>query len=207
MVKKIEYRFLVGIIGIVLMAIGIYIGFSTTSNGNKNGPIIPLIKGSDNDDDKGDEVEVTSEAKNDDSTTVSTKTYDIEVVYRDHYTLCNHTIEEKNIEYGVTLDDLKKSEAEKQKLSNKEYNILEESNERIVFSRDVAQNCPNHFLVKLENGSVVIYNIVKEGVNTLYKKMDISQDAIMPELLEELNLGIKVNSKEELNFIIEDIES
>lgn len=208
MVKKNEYRVLVGIISILLLGIGIYIGFSTTSNGGKNNTPFTIVKGSDKDDkSEEDEENVKDEAKEENLSTVSTKTYDIEVVYRDNYTLCNHTIEEKEVEYGVTLDDLKKAEIEKQKLANKEYNILEESNERIVFTRNVTQNCPNHFLVKLENGSVVIYNRVKDGVNTVYKKMDISQETIMPELLEELNLGIKVDSKEELNFIIEDIES
>ena len=206
MVKKNEYRILVTFIAFILISLGIYIGFSTTSNGSKNNPNFTLVKGSDNDDDKEDE-DINYSEQTDEYTSVSTKTYDIELIYRDHYTLCNHTIEDKRVEYGVTLDELKKSEVEKQQVNNNEYNIVEESNERLIFSRNINQNCPNHFLVKLENGSVVIYNVVKEGVNTVYKKLDISQDSIMPELLEELNSVITVDSKEQLNFIIEDIES
>ena len=41
----------------------------------------------------------------------------------------------------------------------------------------------------------------------VYKKIKVDSETLNPEMLEELNQGIKANSKEELNLIIEDIES
>ena len=53
----------------------------------------------------------------------------------------------------------------------------------------------------------MVYSIVNDTVSTVYQKIDIPQELISPEMLEELNVGIKVDSKEDLNLIIEDLES
>ena len=135
------------------------------------------------------------------------KKYDIELIYEDEYTLCKHRIKKNEIIYNTDIEKLKELELIKQKEEKKEYEIKEESKDRLIFYRTIGQNCPNHFNVKLENGTIVVYNVVNESVNTIYQKIDISQDLIRPEMIEELNLGIKVDSKEELNLIIEDLES
>ena len=41
----------------------------------------------------------------------------------------------------------------------------------------------------------------------VYKKINADLETLNPEMLEELNVGIKADSKEDLNLIIEDIES
>ena len=54
---------------------------------------------------------------------------------------------------------------------------------------------------------VVIYNVVNDSVKTIYQKIDKPTELLNPEMIEELNSGINANSKEELNLIIEDLES
>ena len=163
-----------------------------------------------NDENLTDYTETTAEEekiKNDDTTPVITKTYDIEVIYKDEYIKCGHVIENKNIIYGTTIEKVKDEENNKQKDNGNIYEIEEESDEKIVYSRKIEQNCPNHFLVKLENDEIVISNIVDESATMVYKKIKVDSEILNPEMLEELNQGIKANSKEELNLIIEDIES
>lgn len=194
MKKNILYRFLVFIVFVFCLSFGIYVGFRYTKNNEK------LI----------DYTETTAEEeeiKNDDTTPVSTRTYDIEVIYKDEYIKCGHVIENKNTIYGTTIEKVKDEENNKQKDNGNIYEIEEESNEKIVYSRKIEQNCPNHFLVKLEDDEIVISNIVDESATMVYKKIKVDSEILNPEMLEELNQGIKANSKEELNLIIEDIES
>jgi cysteine desulfurase/selenocysteine lyase len=58
-----------------------------------------------------------------------------------------------------------------------------------------------------KDDEIVISNIVDESATMVYKKIKVDSETLNPEMLEELNQGIKANSKEELNLIIEDIES
>ena len=125
----------------------------------------------------------------------------------DRFKKCNETITKSETVYDTNVDELLEIEKSKQSASSKEYEVKEKTKERLVFYRELDQNCPNHFNVKLENGVIVIYSVVNESVSTVYKTIDIAQELIRPELVEELNLGIEINSKEELNLFIEDIES
>lgn len=194
MKKNIGYSFLVLGILVLCLSIGIYLGFRYTKN-NEN-----LM----------DYTETTAEDnnnENNDTTPVSTKTYDIEVVYKEKYNKCGHIIENKNMVYGTTLEKVKEEENVKQKENGNIYEIIEESNEKIIYSREIEQNCPNHFLVKLEDEIIVVYNVVDDSTMLVYKKINADLETLNPEMLEELNVGIKADSKEDLNLIIEDIES
>ena len=190
--KRVFFRFF-AISGVfLLLLLGIYIGFKYTRN-DKN---------------VEDKTSIAEDRiEKDETTPVSTKTYDIEVVYKDEYTKCGHTIQSKDMVYGTTLENLKKEENQKQKEKGIIYEVEEESNDQIVYSRKVDQNCPNHFLVKIENNNIVIYNIIDDAAMSVYKKLEVDINTLNPEMLEELNEGIKVDSKEDLNLIIEDIES
>ena len=177
---------------VLLLVLGVYIGFKYTRN-DKN---------------VEDKTSIAEDRiEKDETTPVSTKTYDIEVVYKDEYTKCGHTIQNKDMVYGTTLENLKEEENKKQKEKGIIYEVEEESNDQIVYSRKVDQNCPNHFLVKIENNNIVIYNIIDDAAMSVYKKLEVDMNTLNPEMLEELNEGIKVDSKEDLNLIIEDIES
>ena len=177
---------------VLLLVLGVYIGFKYTRN-DKN---------------VEDKTSIAEDRiEKDETTPVSTKTYDIEVVYKDEYTKCGHTIQNKDMVYGTTIENLKEEEKKKQKEKGIIYEVEEESNDQIVYSRKVDQNCPNHFLVKIENNNIVIYNIIDDAAMSVYKKLEVDINTLNPEMLEELNEGIKVDSKEDLNLIIEDIES
>lgn len=195
--RIIKYRIIVVALLFLLLSFGIFIGYEYTKNEKNEEPNPSVVV--DNKIKEEDNVKIYEEA--------STKTYDIEVVYKDIYSLCGHTVETSNTIYSTTLDKVKEAEIKKQNQEKKEYKIEEEEQEKIVFSRTIDGNCPNHFKVKLENGKVVIYNVVNETISTIYQTIDIPQDNIRPELLEELGIGIELNSKEELNLFIEDIES
>lgn len=190
-----KYRILVISMFVILLMFGVYVGFNV-GRGNSANELAESVMNNNTD----DEVSIYTESK-------AEEKYDIELVYEEEYTLCGHKIDNSDIITNTTLDELKEKEIAKQKESGNEYEILEESNERLVFYKKLDQNCPNHFNIKLENGIVMVYSIVNDTVSTVYQKIDIPQELISPEMLEELNVGIKVDSKEDLNLIIEDLES
>ena len=194
MKKNIGYRFLVVLILVVCLSLGIYLGFRYT----KNNEMVDNYEET-----TAEDIEQIKE----NTTPVSTKTYDIEVIYKDEYTKCGHVIETKNVVYSTTLDKLKEEENNKQNQNSVVYKLVEESNEKLVYTRQIEQNCSNHFLIKLEDNEIIIYNIVDESAMIVYKNVKVEVETLNPEMLEELNKGINVNSKEELNLIIEDIES
>ena len=194
MKRNIGYSFFVFGILVVCLSLGIYLGFRYTKNNTEV---------EDYNQTTAEEAEVIKE----DTTPVSTKTYDIELIYIDEYIKCNHVIENKSIVYSTTLDKLKEEESNKQKENGNIYTLIEENNEKLVYTRKIEQNCPNHFLIKIEDNKVVIYNIVDESAMLVFKYLEVDVKTLNPEMLEELNEGIKVDSKEDLNLIIEDIES
>lgn len=125
---------------------------------------------------------------------------DIEVIYEDYYTVCKEVIINKNIEFGTTIDKIKAN-------VNKEYILVEEKEDSIKFRKEIKSNCPNHFELRLEDNYVMIYQIKDNVTSTMYKNTEILRSTIREELVAELEKGIRVNTLEELNSYIEDIES
>lgn len=200
---KFLYRLFVLLILVLLVVVGAFLGYKFTDK-------YEAISNS-NSDNNRHSIEDTNTVNiymdEDDIEAVSTKTHDIEVVYVDYYSLCGEKVINSNIFYGVNIDEIKEKEKQKQQKENKEYNIKEESNDRIVYERMVDTNCPNHFKIILEENKINIYSIITKEKMELYKTLDIPVETLRIEVKNELVSGILVNSKEELNSIIEDIES
>ncbi|MEG2645668.1 MAG: hypothetical protein RSA08_01395 [Clostridia bacterium] len=186
-----KYKIFVISIFFVLLAFGIYVGFNFSNNGKKSKETIANTEN----------INIYN------TNNKNTKLSDIQLIYNDYYSLCNETITKSEMIYSKNVEKLIEEEVAKQKKDNLEYEIDEKNDKKLVFKRVINQNCPNHFNVKLENGIIVIYNIVSEGLSLEYQTINVPQNSIRPEMLEELNKGIRVNSKEELNLLIEDIES
>lgn len=140
--------------------------------------------------------------------TASTKTYDITVVYEDNYTVCKEDVTKSKVEYGTTIDKVKADEKKYQEEKGLEYNIKSESENKIVYSRILSGNCPNHFKIILEDNKINIYSIQGENKNTLYMTLDdVNIDNLRDELKKMVKKGTYINSREELNSFIEDLES
>lgn len=200
MKNKFLYRVFILSVFIILIGIGIFLGYRYT---DKNYAISDYDNMHSNEENKTVEVYVDE----DEIEAVSTKSYDIEVVYIDYYTLCGEKEVSSNIYYGANIDELKESEKAKQEKEKKEYRIKEERIDKIVYERMVETNCPNHFKVILEKDKINIYSVISNEKLELFKQLDVPTDTLRTEVKNELIGGILINSKEELNSIIEDIES
>lgn len=199
MEKKFWYRIFVLSVFVILLGVGSILGYNLSIN-NSN------IKDYNSEETNNIGKEAVK-IYDDEIESVSTKTYDIEVVYIDYYTLCNEEITNSNFCYGVKLDEIKKQEILKQENESNIYEMVEESTNRIVFKKVIDTYCPNHFKVVLEDNKINIYNKVVDEKYEMYKTLDVPVETLRIEVVDELTGGIVVNSREELNMIIEDIES
>jgi len=201
---KFWYRIFVLSVFVILLGVGTIVGYKITTN---NADIVEYTSNEMDKDINTSNNEVVDIYEEDEVESVSTKTYDVEVVYIDSYTLCDEDITEIKIHYGAKVEDIKKIELERQEREELKYDIVEETNERIVFKCVKEAYCPNHFKVILEEDKINVYNKVTEDNYEMYKTLDIPVETLRVEVVDELTGGILVNSKEELNMIIEDIES
>lgn len=185
---------------VLLLVLGIGIGFVKSSSfgtGIDNDSLLDYAK---------NYALVTN--NNDLVVTASTKTYDVTVIYEDYYTVCKEYVRKSNVIYGTTIDEVKEKEKKYQEENGLVYEILSESDDKIVYSRNINENCPNHFKIISENGKIVVYSIQGENKKTVFMTLDdINPEQLRDEIKEKVERGTYINSKEELNKFIEDLES
>lgn len=186
--NKTKYRGFVIIVGIILLSFGVYLGFKLTDKTMPNNEVI-VDKNSDN----------INKDQEEEKPVISNNITSIEVVHKEYYKKCGETITTSDFVYDKDIETIKKD--------NSNYTVEEESENKIVFSKVNDGYCNNHFELKIVDNFVVIYKIIDDGVSIIYKRTDICADRIREEIKVELDKGIRINSIEELNIIIEDIES
>lgn len=151
-------------------------------------------------------IENTNYAKTEEITTnareekISINTAIIQIIY---YNNCNHQIQN-------TIKDIKKyinmTKGDFQK-EFPDWEIKEFNAQRVVLYREEADFCNEHFLVKNEDGFVTIYTIDNnEQVLELLNKTEIAVNYLTNEDQDNLNNGIIIYTKQNLNKLIEDFE-
>lgn len=138
----------------------------------------------------------------------STMVVDVEVIYEDCYLTCGESVSKSKMVYGTTIDTVKEEERKFQEEQGLIYAIKAEGNTRIIYTRNLEGNCPNHFLVKNENDIVTVYTIKGEDKKEVYMTLtDVNISNLRGELKTKVEKGTYINSREELNKFIEDLET
>ena len=124
------------------------------------------------------------------------------IIYKTYYTKCKHYVQEyKDID--ASLVNLKKEEF-KEKFKN--WDIDKFSSEEIEVSKEEEGFCGQHYKLKLENSTIVIYKVGEDGVETEYEYTGITTEYLTEEDILKLAEGIYVYGKENLTSTIEDYE-
>lgn len=125
------------------------------------------------------------------------------MIYKTYYTKCNHYVKEyKDID--VSLVNLTEDELEE--MFKNKWDIDKFSSEEIEVSKEVEEYCNEHYKIKLENSTIVIYRIDENGVETEYEHTGITTEYLTEEDILKLTQGIFVYGKENLSSTIEDYE-
>ena len=119
-----------------------------------------------------------------------------------YYKKCGHTI----IQYAEIPKDLvnKTKQEVQEKYSDYEIETFESSN--IVLYKEQEGECGEHFLVKDNEGTVTIYQILEDGTKKEYETTGITTEYLTETDKINMHNGIEVNGKQELNQLIENFE-
>ena len=119
-----------------------------------------------------------------------------------YYTKCDHTINEY-VELPKELVNLTKEQVQ-EKYSDWEVIGFEKG--KITLYKEFDDVCGEHFKLKIEDGKVVVYTVNNDGTETLYEKTNISSEYLTETDLINMQDGLEIYGKEELNQVIEDFE-
>lgn len=127
---------------------------------------------------------------------------DTVMIIKEYYTKCDHLLQEEEIVENVLVNMTE----EELQAYYKEYKIEEFSEKEVILYRECKEWCPKHYVLKSDNGVIVIYRLNAQGKETVIEKTDIITDYLPIEDQARLNEGIILVGDELLNSTLEDFE-
>ena len=124
------------------------------------------------------------------------------ITFKICYKECNHIIVKKE----KAKQDIINLTKEEMQLKYKEWSIEEFSVENIILYKENEGICNEHYILKQENGYIVIYELDKNNNKRLLKITDIATRYLTEEDLKKIKNGMLVYTKQELNRLLEDYE-
>ena len=109
-------------------------------------------------------------------------------------------------EYMFISEDLVNCTKEEVSRLYKDWEIKKFSKEQVELYKEFDGECGEHYILKNEDGKIVIYKRNKNGEETQYEKTDVSVDFLPDNDKQMLENGFKVNGREKLNKLIESFE-
>lgn len=124
------------------------------------------------------------------------------LIIKKYYPECGHTTKD----YAEIPQELVNLNEKEVAQYYKDWELKGFSNNEIVLYKEMSGICNEHYILKAEDGVIVIYTVDKDNKETLKERMQISTEYLTEEDLEKLVEGIKIFGKEDLNATIEDFE-
>lgn len=124
------------------------------------------------------------------------------LVLKKYYAKCEHTINE----YVEIPKEIVNMTEEEVKAQYPEWEVIGFSSDKVTLYKEFDDVCGEHFKLKVEDGKVVVYMVNKDGTESLYQRTNISSEYLTETDLINMQDGLEIYGKEELNKIIEDFE-
>lgn len=124
------------------------------------------------------------------------------ITFKETYKECGHTTSEF-VEVPEEFVNLSKEELQER---YGEWKIEKFTDTDIILSKEVEGSCNEHFLVKDVDGIVTVFKVLDNGTEEEYQVTDIATEYLTDTDKIEMEKGIKVNGKQNLNQLIEDYE-
>ena len=199
-------KFIFSLIGIIVISFGILVGLIIFKPNNNSGVgNISMVEIADEEilDDCTDEYEQIEMQKtlaaNSEEEKISPN---CSLTTRTFFKGCGHVKTEYN-NVPEELVNLTKNELQER---YKDYEIETFSANEIVLYADKEGECEEHFLVKENNGKVVVYKKDENGEKELFEETNISTDYLPETDKIAIQSGIEIVGKQNLNSFIEDYE-
>ena len=124
------------------------------------------------------------------------------ITYKRTYKECGHTTSEYK-EIPKELVNLTKEELQ-EKYSD--WSIDKFTDTDIVLDKEEEGSCDEHFVVRDVDGMVTVFKKQDDGTETKYQETDIATEYLTDTDKMNMEKGIEVNGKQNLNQLIEDYE-
>lgn len=128
--------------------------------------------------------------------------YKATIILNKYYKDCNHTIT-SSVEVPYDMVNMSKEDIEK---NYPGWRIVEFSENEVSLFKEFEGMCNEHYLVEIEDGYIVVYNLNEDNEKKLYEKTDIDVEYLTNEDREELSKGINVIGYSSLNALLENYE-
>lgn len=125
-----------------------------------------------------------------------------QLILKKYYKKCEHTINEY-VELPPELVNMTEAEIQKQ---YSDWEIIGFEPNKITLYKELEGECGEHFKLKIEDEKISIYKIDENGKESLYEKTNISTEYLTETDLINMENGLEIYGKQELNKIIEDFE-
>lgn len=124
------------------------------------------------------------------------------LILKKYYQKCEHTINEY-VELPKELVNMTEKEVQAE---YNDWEVIGFEKGKLTLYKEFDDVCGEHFKLRLEEGKVVIYIVNNDGTESIYEKTNISSEYLTETDLINMQDGLDIYGKEELNQIIEDFE-
>lgn len=124
------------------------------------------------------------------------------LILKKYYQKCEHTINEY-VELPQELVNMTEQEVQAE---CSDWEVIGFETGKLTLYKEFEDVCGEHFKLKVEEGKVNIYIVNNDGTESLYEKTNISSEYLTETDLINMQDGLEIYGKEELNQIIEDFE-
>ena len=125
-----------------------------------------------------------------------------QLILKKYYQNCEHTINEY-VEMPPELINMTEEEVQAE---YSDWEVIGFNPSKVTLYKEFDGECGEHFKLKIEDGKVVVYIVNSDGTESIYEKTNISSQYLTETDLINMQDGLEIYSKEELNQIIEDFE-
>lgn len=124
------------------------------------------------------------------------------LILKKYFQKCEHTINEY-VELPPELINMTEKEVQAE---YPDWEIIGFEKGKLTLYKEFDDVCGEHFKLRVEEGKVVIYIVNNDGTENVYEKTNISSEYLTETDLINMQDGLEIYGKEELNQIIEDFE-
>ena len=124
------------------------------------------------------------------------------ITFKEIYEGCGHT----KVDFVEVPQDFVNLSEDELKDKYSDWNIEKFTDTDIVLSKEFNGSCDEHFIVKDVNGVVIVFKIKEDNTEEEYQVTDIATEYLTDTDKIEMEKGIRVNGKQNLNQLIEDYE-
>ena len=124
------------------------------------------------------------------------------LILKKYYIQCEHTINEY-VELPQELVNLTEEEVQAQ---YPDWEVIGFESGKLTLYKEIDDVCGEHFKLKVEDGKVVVYLLNDDGTESVYERTNISSEYLTETDIINMQNGLEIYGKEELNKIIEDFE-